>query len=79
MKCLMVRKWDVGRKTKCEGVQRHVPRHGSEDDQIGLLLVVSYDGILHVTVNQTYRIHTGEDFGYLCEETETNLLSLTMF
>lgn len=27
-----------------------IPRHGSEDNQIGLLLVVSYDSVLHVTV-----------------------------
>lgn len=38
-------RWGGSRK-----VIRKVPGHSSKDNQIGLLLVVSDDGILHVTV-----------------------------
>lgn len=36
---------------KREGVAvcRDIPRHSAKDDQIGLLLVISDDSILHVT------------------------------
>lgn len=47
---------DIVGGSGCEQACRDVPRHSTKYDQIGLLLVVSYDSILHVTERR--HIHT---------------------
>lgn len=49
----MLNKYSKGQRERVWEQTEDEPRHSSEDDQIGLLLVVSYDGVLHVTVESS--------------------------